>query len=665
MTPAEKIKKLTADILAWDDAYYGSGATPVSDAVYDAAKMQLKELETQHPDLQTPDSPTLTIGKTKAETVAGYRKVAHHVPMLSLDTKVDTSIQPIKDFLSKIGDSRTLENLYTVAEPKYDGLGLDLQYVGGLLREAVTRGDGYDGEDVLRHIVFIGSIPQKLPLPLTCDIRGEVTLGKEDLIKINAGREKQGARLYTNPRNAAAGLVRMKQADPVHSFLRFMAYEIAYGDLGELGDSQYSHVGRMDFLDKAGFNVSFKAISHKGGDKDVIAKSLYEFYEKLLEERSTLPYDIDGVVYKINNITLREELGFTGREPNWAFAHKFVPDRAITRVADIRIGVGKTGRITPVAMLDPVFVGGAVVSNATLVHEERIKELGVKIGDRVLIQRAGDVIPEIIEVLEPDGVPLDTQRLFAHCPDCGSALEKEGAFYYCRAGSNCPGQVLAVLEMAVSRGYLNIQGLGASTVDALHAKGYLRDVGDIFSLTHEKLVDAGMSPLLTAEVLQHVQAAKKLPLWRITASLGIPGCGRTASKELVKKYSTLAELEQAQADDLQQLPDIGPITAQSIVTGMQVQKETLSKLKAMDSNWTSSQVVSNGLSVCITGSLPGWDRTDLKNRLEAVGYKTVDSVSKKTNILIAGEGAGTKLAKAQELGIRIITTNEEVQTLLS
>lgn len=672
MTPAEQIEQLIKNILDWDHAYYTDGSSPVSDAVYDAAKMQLRELESAHPELARPDSPSLVIGQPKATTATEYRKVAHHVPMLSLKTEVDTSIEPIREFIHRIGDSRTLANLAFVAEPKFDGLGLDLQYVDGVLTEAVTRGDGHEGEDVLRHVRFITSIPAQLPKAITCDIRGEVTLNRDDLVRLNAGRKQKGERLYANPRNAAAGLMRMKQADPVHSFLRFTAYEIAHGDLSALGGGQYGHTTRLNFLQIAGFQVRYNGVWHHEGDVEILAKSLHNFYMEALAERNNLPYDIDGMVYKVNDILLREELGFTGREPNWAIAHKFVPERANTRVKDIITGVGKTGRITPVAVLEPVFVGGVVVTNATLVHEERMRQLGVRVGDEITVQRAGDVIPEVIAVVRDDLISdqdqmlsnLATVQLFKHCPACASMLVKDGAFYYCRAGSNCPGQITAVLETAVSRPLLNIQGLGEQTIAKLHENGDLRDMADIFSLDAAKLIDAGMSELLVGDVLAHVEKARHVPLWRVIAAIGIPGCGPSTAKELVKKYSSIAEMREATEQELQTIDDIGPATARSIVLSF-CNKELYDKLEAVPNSWSSTQVQSNGMTVCITGAIEGWDRDALKAKLESLGYKTVDSVSKKTSILIAGAGAGGKLVKARELGIRTLTTAEEVNNLLA
>lgn len=668
MTPSEQINQLILQIREWDTAYYGKEVeSPVSDAVYDAAKMQLKELERIHPELLRPDSPSLVIGQPKSDSSITYRKVPHHVPMLSLDTQVKTTREPIEVFLEKVGDSRTLSNLRLVSEPKFDGLGLDLQYVLGDLKEAVTRGDGNDGEDVLRHIQYIDDIPKKLPKPITIDVRGEILLNRTDLATINTLRQLQGEKTYSNARNAAAGLIRAKYNGDAHRLLKFMAYEIAYGDFDALGDGQFSHIGRMDFLEQAGFRVRYRGCSHMLGDAEVLADDLYKYYTETLAMRSELPYDIDGIVYKIDDITLREELGFTGREPNWAFAHKFVPERVVTRLLDIKTGVGKTGRVTPVAQLVPVFVGGVVVTNATLVHEDRIKELGVAINDNVIVQRAGDVIPEIIGVQreDPEGYVerFDLPALFRFCPECASPLEKAGDFYYCRAGSNCPGQIVAMLEAAVSRGLLNIQGLGEQTVAQLHSQGSLHDMADIFTLTTEKLVKAGMSELLVPGVLDHIEKAKDLPLWRVVAAIGIPTCGPATAKELVKKYPGFAQLRLATEEDLQELPDIGPKTAASIVRSF-ANEALYDKLQAVDSSWSSTQVKSNGLTVCITGSIEGWDRVALKNKLEDLGYKTVDSVSKKTHIVIAGEGAGGKLAKARELGLKVLTTAQEVNNLL-
>lgn len=683
MTYEEKVKRLRE----LNDAYY-RGEPLVTDATYDALHREVVQMENDDPSIIDPTSPTQKVGNT---TKMAFEAVAHHAPMLSLKTEVDVSDKPIIDFVERTYELAK-ENGYSVT-PKFDGLGIDLHYKGHLgLVAAVTRGDGLVGESVL-HIV--GKLPDKL-IPkkfqrmvtksffygkskliqgafITCDIRGEIVLPKNAFEQINKKLIACGSEPYSNPRNAAAGLLRRLEYDPeLHDQLRFYPYDIGWGEgsnyetMNQNEYIVYSHFSANGFVTPANFLIlpTGKDLETRKQTFINFLKETYETYEK---KRNTLDYDIDGVVYKLISYEARKSLGYSGREPRWAIAHKFVPEQATTVVNDIVIQVGKTGRLTPVAILTPVKCGGVEITNANLHHEEQMKHIDIQVGDTVVVHRAGDVVPEVVcvDMKHPQNTtPQDYSAYFTSCPECGSTPIKRGMLWYCDNIAGCPGMLSARLYTAVSRAYLDIEDLGPKTIDRLIETEDLKSVAGIFKLTAEALKYAGVADSLIVNILDHIQKAKALPLERIIASIGIPSLGVSTARTLLSVFPTLQEIASLDKQKIASIPRYKDALGEKLIAGIEQASFEFTQLLEIDFSSAKAVVASNGINVCVSGRLPAMDKTSIVNLLLSKGFNVVSSVSSKLNYLVGCEETTAKYRKALDLGIPIISTTNALQALV-
>ncbi len=674
-------KKISDEIKHHDFLYYQNDAPEISDSKYDSLRKTLEKLETQYPVLKTADSPTQTVGSMPAK---GFNKVKHAVPMLSLSNAF--SEEDISDFLTRIrrflGLSET-DGIKIVAEPKIDGLSCSLRYESGKLVLAATRGDGQEGEDITRNVQSIDDIPKQLPeslldvMPDVLEVRGEIYMGRHDFAALNKRQQEVGEKVFANPRNAAAGSVR--QLDPsisVQRPLKMFAYGLeTFGGLSHI----LTQHEKYELLREAGFRQpDFVEIFD-----DV--SGLMAHHDMVLKERPVLDYDIDGMVYKVDDLTWQERLGFVSRAPRWAIAHKFPAERAVTILKDIDIQVGRTGALTPVAILEPVTVGGVVVSRATLHNEDEIERKGVRAGDYVEIQRAGDVIPQILRPLLEKRPPDSKPFVFPdHCKECGSlAIREEGeAVRRCTGGLICPAQAVERLKHFVSRDAFDIEGFGSKIVEQLFEKGILKSPADIFRLSdiNETLSPPlqdleGWGALSVRNLLAAINNRKTISLDRFIFALGIRHVGQATARRLAAFYGSFPRLEQQMMDaqtqenqayqELLSIDDVGPAVADELAAffaephNQTVLTDLLSFLDVEDYKMPEridSQIA--GKTVVFTGSLSSMTRAEAKARAESLGAKVSSSVSGKTNYLVAGEDGGSKLKKAKEAGVTILTEEE-------
>lgn len=674
-----ELKRLAGLIRHHDELYYQQDAPEISDAEYDELRQRNEAIEARYPKLVRADSPSRRIGAVPAE---GFGKVRHRVPMLSLanafdDEDVTQFVERIHRFLGL--DASTA--LAFTAEPKIDGLSISLRYLKGRLTEAATRGDGAEGENVTRNVMTIAQIPHQLKgrnVPDVIDVRGEIYMGHKDFERLNAQQASAGAKAFANPRNAAAGSLR--QLDPAITAtrpLRFLAY--AWGEVSALPADTQS--GVYEAFTKWGLPVNELTRVCKG------TSELLAFYHKLAEERANLAYDIDGIVYKVNQLDLQERLGFVSRSPRWAIAQKFPAQQAITVLNDIEIQVGRTGALTPVAKLQPVTVGGVVVSNATLHNEDEIKRKDVRIGDTVIVQRAGDVIPQIVGVVagkRPKGAK--PYRFPTRCPACGSHAvretnEKTGRIDVvrrCTGGLICPAQRVERLKHFVSRNAFDIEGMGEKHIQAFYDDKFIQSPEDIFTLqardaTGKSKLEAreGWGEQSAKKLFAAIAARRNIALDRFIFALGIRHVGETTARLLARFYGTIddflaAMLEAVKGKDTEAFKDLGAIegigetVAEAIaeffaepqnvrVVNDLLKEVTPQPLEAVD---TSSAVT--GKTVVFTGTLEKLTRSEAKAQAERLGAKVSGSVSKKTDYVVAGADAGTKLKKARELGVAVL-----------
>ncbi|MBC05806.1 NAD-dependent DNA ligase LigA [Thalassospira sp.] len=663
--------EISERIRSYNEAYHVNDDPLVSDATYDALFNRLIELESHYPTLKK-NSPTQEVGAAPAE---GFAKVKHARPMLSLGNAF--SREDIVDFLARIRRFLNLtahSPVEVVGEPKIDGLSLSLRYENRKLVTAATRGDGSEGEDVTANVAHIDDIPKTLPddAPDVVEIRGEVYMARSAFQKLNATQAETGGKTFANPRNAAAGSLR--QLDPSISAkrpLRFFAY--SFGELSEsLAQTQW------DFLHKVeGWGFVTNPLTRLLNDAD----DIMAFYDELGTQRPDLDYDIDGIVYKVNDFELQLRLGFVSRSPRWAIAHKFPAEKARTRIKAIDIQVGRTGALTPVARLEPVTVGGVVVSNATLHNRDEIDRLGVWVGDLVVVQRAGDVIPQVVEViLEDDGKhPADATpyEFPSECPKCGShAMREEGeAVTRCTGGLICPAQAVERLKHFVSRNAFDIDGMGAKNVEAFFELGWLKSPGDIFRLESDhgdaiRKLD-GWGDKSATKLFDGINERRTIGLDRFIYALGIRQIGQATAKLLARHYGSLSEWRSAmvaanEADsealrELINIDQIGPGVAKDLIEFMAEDhnREVLDDLQGLltitdvEAPQVSDNPV-NGKTVVFTGKLELFSRNEAKVKAESLGAKVAGSVSAKTDYLVAGPGAGSKLKKAEELGVTVL-----------
>ena len=659
-----KIEKLRETIRHHEYLYYGLDAPEVSDAEFDALMRELKKLEAENPELVTPDSPTQRVGGKPKE---GFPKVPHSRPMLSLDNV--TSEEELRDW-DRRARSLAGENaeIAYVCEYKLDGMSMALRYgneagASHLIR-GITRGDGAIGEDVTGNVRTIRSVPlsishsklQKAKLPPVFEVRGEVVMPLAAFLKMNEEREADGLSPAVNPRNAAAGTIRTLEPNIV-ARRRLDFY--AYFALNEAGDNLFDEQSEaLDALAAAGFRVN----PHREAINDI--DKVMAFVNRAEEKRADLGYEIDGVVIKIDSADVQRRLGYTGKAPRWAVAYKFTARAGITKVEDIRIQVGRTGKLTPVAVLTPVFIGGTTVSRATLHNADEIERLGLLIGDYVKVERGGDVIPKVVEVVEDKDHPRGDRKFHfpTHCPVCGSEIVKtEGEVDYRCVNADCPARLIESLLHFSARKVMNIEGLGEAVVEQLLDRGLVKSIADLYSLTEEQLLSLERIGKKTADsLLSEIEKSKTLPLNRALFGLGIRFVGERTAQLLGEEFGSMDALMAASMEELERVNEVGPRVAQAIREFFDEEKNRalIDKLRAAGLNLTaekrkkSSQL--EGLTFVLTGTLPNLTREDAKARIEAAGGRVSGSVSKKTHYVVAGEDAGSKLDKARELGVQVL-----------
>ena len=670
-TPATRALALRELLNTYGHQYYVLDAPTVPDAEYDRLFRELQLLEATHPELLTADSPTQRVGGKPLEAFATVR---HALPMLSIRTETDTTASGAEHFDARIrkelGLNESGDLVEYVAELKFDGLAMSLRYEDRVLVQAATRGDGEWGEDVTQNIRTIGQIPLRLPkdAPKLLEVRGEVYMSRADFealnerqrVRIAAGEKNE--KTFVNPRNAAAGAVR--QLDPTIAAQRPLSF-FAYG-LGEISDQNErdvvfsSHFEVLLQLQKWGFPVAKQTQCVKG------AVGLVQFHQKIAQERDALPFDIDGVVYKVNSLDAQQRLGFVTREPRWAVAHKYPAQEELTIVQAIEVQVGRTGKLTPVAKLAPVFVGGVTVTNATLHNEDEARRKDVRIGDTVIVRRAGDVIPEVVSVvLEKRMQDAQLFTMPSHCPVCNSlAVREEGeADYRCTGGLFCRAQRKQAILHFAHRRAVEIEDLGDKLVEQLVDTGIVNTLPDLYKLGLSALSQLDrMAEKSAANVLAGIEKSKNTTLPKFLFGLGIRHVGEATAKELARHFGTLDAIMDATLDQLLQVSDVGPTVAQSIRTFFDQahNREVVEQLKACGVHWKEG-VASAGASLplmgqtfVLTGTLQTMGRDEAQAKLEMLGAKVAGSVSKKTHAVVAGTEAGSKLEKAQALGVAVL-----------
>ncbi len=651
--------------------YYTLDAPEIPDAEYDRLFRQLQSLEAAHPEWVTPDSPTWRVG---GQVLDAFVSVRHAVPMLSIRTETDTEASGAQAFDARIRRELRLQDTdppvgYT-AELKFDGLAMSLRYENGVLIQAATRGDGETGEDVTHNVRTIGQVPLRLPLqvPPVLEVRGEVYMRRDDFEALNERQRQRiaagakGEKTFVNPRNAAAGAVRQLDsgiaADRPLSFFAYGLGEVVVQDGHPLPwNSQFDMLSQ---LRDWGFPVAAQTARVLGAD------GLVAFHRDMAALRDSLPFDIDGVVYKVDDLSLQQQLGFVTREPRWAVAHKYPAQEEMTEVLAIDVQVGRTGKLTPVAKLSPVFVGGVTVTNATLHNEDEARRKDVRVGDTVIVRRAGDVIPEVVAVVP--GKRLHESQIFAmprQCPVCGSAAEREEgeADWRCTGGLYCPAQRKQAILHYAQRRAMDIEGLGERLVDQLVDCGRVSNLGDLYRLQGADLAAMDrMAEKSARNLLEALDRSRVTTLPRFVFGLGIRHVGEATAKALARHFGQLEALMAASEDALLQVPDVGPTVAHSIHTffAQPHNREVVQALRAAGVHWPEGEALAPtgmplaGLTVVLTGSLSGMGRDEAKDKLEALGAKVSGSVSKKTHYVVAGSEAGSKLEKAQALGVPVL-----------
>jgi DNA ligase (NAD+) len=646
------------ELAAHDHRYYVLDAPSISDAEYDSLFRELQALEEQFPALVTPESPTQRVGGAPAAT---FEAVAHRVPMLSLNNAF--SAEEAEAFDRRVRHGLGVEEVEYAVEPKFDGLAVSLRYEHGRFTIGATRGDGSSGENVTANLRTVGAIPLALAgdaIPPFVEVRGEVLMMKGDFEALNAAQAAKGEKPFANPRNAAAGGLRQLDARITASRrLAFYAYGIGDVRWGPVAPPA-THEGLLLQLAKLHLPVTKERAVVRG------LAGLLGYYRRMGERRAGLPFEIDGVVYKLNDLALQEHLGFVSRAPRFAIAHKFPAEEMATEVVGIDVQVGRTGAITPVARLKPVFVGGVTVTNATLHNEDEVRRKDVRVGDTVIVRRAGDVIPEIVRVVagkRPDGTP--PFALPVQCPQCGSAIARlpDEAVARCTGGLFCPAQRKQALLHFASRRAVDIEGFGEKLVDQLVDAGLVRTPADVFKLgTADLAALERMAEKSAANVVAAIERSKDTTLARFVFGLGIRHVGEATAKDLARHFGGLDALLEADAAALLEVRDVGPVLAESIVRFFAEphNRDVIAALRAAGVRWPEHAPERapaghlTGLTFVLTGTLPTLSREDAKARIEAEGGKVAASVSKKTSYVVAGTDAGGKLAQAEELGLPIL-----------
>ncbi|MBA0902343.1 MAG: NAD-dependent DNA ligase LigA [Candidatus Nitrotoga sp.] len=645
---------LRAEIERHNYQYHVLDDPLVSDAEYDAMFRELQALEARHPSLATPSSPTQRVG---ASPLLSFNQVVHHTPMLSLNNAFNED--EVRAFDNRIRETLGVAEVEYSVEPKFDGLAVSLTYRDGVFVQGATRGDGAVGEDVTQNLRTVRNIPLRLAKPITfIEIRGEVLMFKADFAALNLQQQDMGAKPFANPRNAAAGSLRQLNPQVVSGrHLSFLAYGAGAIDGSTLPDT---HSGQLEYLQKLFVPGPQGRRVTKGSD------GLIAYYREIGETRDELPYEIDGVVYKVNNMSQQARLGYVSRAPRFALAHKFPAEEALTTILDIEVQVGRTGALTPVARLAPVFVGGVMVTNATLHNEEELHRKDVHIGDVVSVRRAGDVIPEVVRVLL-ERRPADARKFSMPrvCPACGAQVTKQldESTWRCSGGIFCPAQRKQALLHFASRRALDIDGLGEKLIDQLVDQGLVSTPADLYGLSLGELAQLErMGEKSAQNFLDGIERSKRTTLARFIYALGIRNVGEVTAKAIARHLLTLDNLIKIDEARLQLVPDIGPIVAQSITAFFTEPHhlELVAQLRAAGVWWPrSDELVARptplgGKTFVLTGTLSSMSREEAKSRLEALGAQVTGSVSQKTDYLVAGEEAGTKLDKALKLNLAVL-----------
>ena len=662
---AIKAEALRVQLNTWGHAYYVQDAPQVPDAEYDRVFRELQALEEAHPALRTVDSPTQRVG---GKPLPEFVSVRHAVPMLSIRTETDTEPSGAQNFDTRVrkelGLAETDPPVDYVAELKFDGLAMSLRYEHGVLVQAATRGDGERGEDVTQNIRTMRQIPLRLgaDAPAVLEVRGEVYMRRDDFDALNERQREAGLKTFVNPRNAAAGAVR--QLDPAIAAqrpLKFFAYGLGEVTPAEQGGPVFdTHFGLLQTLKSWGFPVAAQVERAQG------AIELIAYHQKIGALRDQLPFDIDGVVYKVNSLALQRQLGFVSREPRWAVAHKYPAQEQITTVTGIDVQVGRTGKLTPVARLAPVFVGGVTVTNATLHNLFELRRKRVRVGDTAIVRRAGDVIPEVVGIVEqPRAAYVPNFRMPRSCPICGSAVvrEKTEVNHRCTGGLFCPAQRKQAMLHFAQRRAMDIEGLGEKLVDQLVEAQVVRTLPDLYKLGLVALSSLDrMADKSAQNVLAALEKSKQTTLPRFLYGLGIRHIGEATAKDLARHFGKLDAIMDASVEQLLEVHDVGPIVALALRTFFDQphNREVVEQLRACGIHWPEEEPAARapqplaGKTFVLTGTLPTLGRDDAKALLEAAGAKVAGSVSKKTDYVVAGEEAGSKLAKALELGVAVL-----------
>lgn len=660
----KEIEKLRQLIEEHNYRYHVLDNPSISDAEYDMYFQRLKELESMNPDFVTADSPTQRVGATPSKS---YSEVKHSVPMLSLENAFTD--EDILDFDQRIHERLQISDMVEYCcEPKMDGLAVNIRYVDGVMTQASTRGDGTTGEDITANIKTINMVPLRLrgdDLPRILDIRGEVFMSKQGFAQLNAQALQNGDKQFANPRNAAAGSVR--QLDPAVTASRPLEF-FCYG-IGEVKGCELpeKHSEILHKIMQWGIRVNPLIKVVRGADGCI------SYFEKLAEKRDSLPYEIDGVVYKVNSIPDQQKLGFVTRAPRFAIAHKFPAEEVYSVIEAVEFQVGRTGVVTPVARLKPVHVGGVTVSNATLHNMDEVRRKDIYVGDTVIVRRAGDVIPEVAGVVT-DRRPRDVKKIIMpkKCPICGSQIEQiEGeAAARCSGGLHCPAQQKEAVIHFASRKAMDIEGLGDKLAEQLIEKKLIRHVADIYDLTLHQLESLErMGEKSSQNVLDQIEKSKQTTFAKFIYAIGIREVGEATAKTLAQHFKTINALQHATVEALQKVPDIGPVVAQHVVNFFADKHNDLVINKLLDSGIHWPKVVEqanaslSGQTFVLTGTLASMSREEAKEKLEAMGAKVAGSVSAKTNFVVAGTEAGSKLTKAQELGVTVIDEKKFLELL--
>jgi DNA ligase (NAD+) len=664
----KKIEELREEIRHHEYLYYVLDQPEIGDGEFDKLMRELKDLEAAHPELLTADSPTQRVGGKPRE---GFMKVRHSSPMLSLDNTYNE--EELRDWERRVHELSGRNDVDYVCELKLDGMSLALIYEDGKLARGITRGDGSVGEDVTLNVRTVRSVPlsiakeklKKAGIPASFEVRGELLMPTAAFKKLNEERERAGLATFANPRNFTAGTVRQLDSSVTASRpLSFFPYILLSN-----GRTYFDrHWKTLDALEKAGFKVNpHRKLVHS-------MEEVWKFIQEWEGKRDSLEYEIDGIVIKVDSTALQDELGFTGKAPRWAIAYKYAARAGITQLQDIRVQVGRTGKLTPVAVLTPVLIGGTTVRNATLHNMDEIERLGVKIGDWVQVERGGDVIPKVAKVIEDKDHPRGTTsfEMPEKCPVCGTKIVRsEGEVDYRCVNANCPAKLRETILHFASRGVMNIDGMGDALVNQLTERGLVKNVADIYKLTKADLLSLErMGEKSAQNILNEIDNSKKLPLERVIYGLGIRMVGERTAEFLAEHFGSMEAVEKAGVDELQDVNEVGPRIAESIVEFFSIaaNRKLVERLREAGLTLTGQKKERGtklaGKTFVLTGTLAHFTRDEAKRMIEDAGGKVSGSVSKKTDYVVAGADAGSKLDKAKELGVKVIG-EKELEKLLS